>query len=537
MYKKFYNFGLSDEVLKSLSDMGFEEPTPIQEIALPPALEGLDIIGKAQTGTGKTTAFGVPIVEKCVRGNKLPFAIVLAPTRELAVQVAQEINNIGKLKGIKALPVYGGQSIDIQMRSLKKGVDVIVGTPGRVKDHIKRKTLVLKQIQMLVLDEADEMLNMGFIEDIESILETVPSERQTLLFSATMPPAILKIAKKYMHDPKIVAVDADKMVVPKIKQIFYDVRHDDKIKALTRLLDVEEPNLTLVFCHTKREVDDVYGKLRQMGYYAGAIHGDYTQSHRDEMLNKFKKGEVDILIATDVAARGLDIPDVSHVINFSIPQHTDSYIHRIGRTARAGKSGIAITFVTPREYRQLKLIERSAKTKITKAILPTRAEVMKIREQEVLSEVDAMYEENKHHDYMHLVEELSQKYTLQEIAASALGLIFSEIDVEEIEEVGMTSQSSSAGFTRLFITVGRRDEVKVADIVRAIAEGAGISGKKIGNIALFDKFSFVEIPANLVSKVVEGVDNTTLNGRKIRIQPARARNAGSGQNKSGGRKR
>ncbi|HWR58607.1 MAG TPA: DEAD/DEAH box helicase, partial [Thermodesulfovibrionales bacterium] len=328
-YKKFYDFGLSDEVLNALSAMGFEEPTPIQKIAVGPALKGKDIIGLAQTGTGKTAAFGIPIIEKATKGkSRNPSAIILAPTRELAVQVAQELNRIGGNKGIISVPIYGGQSIERQIRSLQKGVDVVVGTPGRVIDHIRRKTLVLRDIGIVVLDEADEMLNMGFIDDIETILKEIPKKRQTMLFSATIPEEILRISRKYMHEPEKVYVDPKRMVVSKIKQVFYEVREEDKIRALTRLLDVEDPSLTLVFCHTKREVDDVSGKLQQMGYSAGAIHGDFTQSFRDEMMDKFKRGESDILVATDVAARGLDIPDVSHVINFSIPQNPDGYIHR-----------------------------------------------------------------------------------------------------------------------------------------------------------------------------------------------------------------
>ena len=522
MHKRFYNFNLSDEVLNALFEMGFEQPTPIQEITIPPAMEGIDIIGQAQTGTGKTAAFGIPIIEKWKKG-KTPYAIILAPTRELAVQVAEELNKIGKNKGVLTVPIYGGQSIERQLRSLKKGVDVVVGTPGRVIDHIKRKTLVLKSIRILVLDEADEMLNMGFIEDIESILKEIPEDRQTMLFSATIPKEIVRIASRYMKNPKKVSVDTKSMIVSKINQVFYEVRNDDKAKALTRLLDVEEPSLTLVFCHTKREVDEVSGRLQQMGYSAGAIHGDFTQSHRDEVMDKFRKGDIDILVATDVASRGLDIPDVSHVVNYSIPQSPDSYIHRIGRTGRAGKSGIAITFVTPREFRQLKLIELSAKTKIKKAKLPTIAEVKKAREQGILNEIDYVIEKEKHTEYVSLVNELSGKYSLHDIAASALSLVFSNSGFEDVEEIGLPDLSSGKNNVRLFMTIGRMDNVKVSDIVRIIASGANIPGSKIGNIALFDKFSFVEVPRDIAEKVINSVDNTIMKGRKIRIQPARER--------------
>lgn len=520
MYKKFYEFGISDAVLSSLNEMGFEEPTPIQKIAIPPVLNGRDIVGQAQTGTGKTAAFGIPIIEKGKRG-KTPYAIVLAPTRELAVQVAQELNRIGQNKGILSVPIYGGQSIERQISSLKKGVDVVVGTPGRVIDHIKRKTLILKEIKILVLDEADEMLNMGFIEDIERILREIPEKRQTLLFSATMPQEIRRIAMKYMNNPESVRVNTAEIVVSKIKQVFYEVREEDKITALTRLLDVEDPSLTLIFCHTKREVDDVSGKLQKMGYYAGAIHGDFTQSHRDDMMKKFKKGDIDILVATDVAARGLDIPDVSHVINYSIPQDPDGYIHRIGRTGRAGKSGIAITFVTPREYRQLRLIEQSAKTKIKKAKLPTRDEVKKAKEVEIISSLEHEITERKHNEYLPMAKELSLKYPPHEVAAAALSIIFGNMEIDDIQESGAENTSYRTGFVRLFMTIGRKDKIKVGDIVKSISAEADIPAKKIGNIALFDTFSFVEVPANLADRVISAINDIVMHGRKVRIQHAK----------------
>jgi len=520
MYKKFYEFGISDTILKSLSDMGFEEPTPIQKIAIPPVMEGKDIVGQAQTGTGKTAAFGIPIVEKGKRG-KFPYAIVLTPTRELAMQVAQELNKIGQGKGILSVPIYGGQSIERQFQSLRKGVDVVVGTPGRVIDHIKRKTLMLKDIKMLVLDEADEMLNMGFIEDMKRILKEIPEKRQTMLFSATMPPEIRAIAMKYMNNPENVRVDATEMVVSKIKQVFYEVREEDKINALTRLLDVEDPSLTLVFCHTKRDVDDVSGKLQKLGYYAGAIHGDFTQSHRDEMMGKFKKGDIDILVATDVAARGLDITNVSHVINYSIPQDPDSYIHRIGRTGRAGKSGIALTFVTPREYRHLKLIEKSAKTKISKAKLPTKDEVKKAREGEMMAGLEQEISENRHAKYLPLAGKLFAKYSPEDVAAAALSIIFGDMDVSDIKEFAAERPSSSTGFVRLFMTIGRKDRIKVGDIVKSISDEADIPARKIGNVALFDTFSFVEVPADLADRVISAINDSVLHGRRVRIQHAK----------------
>jgi ATP-dependent RNA helicase DeaD len=533
MYKKFYDFGVSDAVLASLSDMGFEEPTPIQKLSILLLLKGKDVIGQAQTGTGKTAAFGIPIIERSVlRGRpgdgppsrgKNPYAIILAPTRELAVQSAQELNKIGARSGVSALPVYGGQSIEIQLKGLRKGVDIVVGTPGRVIDHINRRTLILKDIEVVVLDEADEMLNMGFIEDIERILREVPSKRQTMLFSATMPQEILRIAGRYMDKPEHVRAGMGEIVVAKIKQAFYEVKGEDKIRALTRLLDVEDPSLTLVFCHTKREVDEVSGKLQQMGYASGAIHGDFTQAHRDEMMRKFKRGDIDILVATDVAARGLDIPDVSHVINFSIPQDPDGYVHRIGRTGRAGKPGIAITFVTPREYRQLRLIEKTARTQISKARLPSREQVRLARENELAQNIaDAIEEGRGPERFGRLAQSLLEKYEDPEKPlAAALSILMGEEEIEEIDELeGGKGKGSSV---RLFMTVGKMDKIKVGDIINSITAEAGIPARKIGNIALFDKFSFVEVPADLADRVILAVNDSIIKGRKIRVSHANKR--------------
>ncbi|MDP2690552.1 MAG: DEAD/DEAH box helicase, partial [Deltaproteobacteria bacterium] len=317
--------------------MGFEEPTPIQEKTIPVLLAGRDVIGQAQTGTGKTAAFGIPIVEKMDRHNFAVQALILAPTRELAIQAAEEMNKLGAFKRLHALPVYGGTSIERQIKALKKGAQIVVGTPGRVLDHIQRKTLSLKDVKIAVLDEADEMLDMGFLDDINRILAETPKERQTLLFSATMPEAILKISKRYMNSPEKIKIASDSLTAPKINQIFYEVRNQEKIEALTRLIDSDDSGRFLIFCHTKKEADDVSSDLRLRGYDAASMHGDFTQQQREAVLKSFKGGRIDVLVATDVAARGLDISDISHVINYSIPQDPESYVHRIGRTGRAGK--------------------------------------------------------------------------------------------------------------------------------------------------------------------------------------------------------
>jgi len=527
MYEKFFEFGLSDDILNSIAEMGFEEPSQIQKMAIPPVLKGKDIIGVAQTGTGKTAAFGIPIIEKGLKGkSRRPAAIVLVPTRELAMQVAGELNKIGKFSGTVAVPIYGGQSIDRQFRSLNRGVDIVVGTPGRVIDHIRRKTLNLSEVGTVVLDEADEMLNMGFVDDMRTILQETPENRQTLLFSATMPEQILRISKQYMKKPQKVRVDTKNLVVAKIKQVFFEVREADKIKALTRILDVQESALTLIFCHTKRDVDALSGKLKSMGYEAGAIHGDFTQSFRDEMMRKFKTGVIDILVATDVAARGLDINDVTHVINYSIPQNPDAYVHRIGRTGRAGKCGIAITFVTPREYRQLHLIERCAKTKIEKGRLPTRAEVREARERVIAGDLEDVIKSGTYKEFIPLVEEMMDEYDPMVLAAAALRFSAGALEVEDISAPGAPRGRGGAGTTRLFLTIGRKDKIQVGDMVRTISEKTGIPGRNIGKISLFDKFSFVEVPSNVAELVISSINEMIIGGRKVKVSPARDRKKG-----------
>ncbi len=511
----FDDFNLSKETMKSIAEIGFEEPTPIQVSALPLIMDGRDIVGQAQTGTGKTAAFGIPIVENCQKG-KNPFAIILEPTRELAVQVAQEILRIGKFRKISVLPVYGGTSIERQIKILQRGVNVVVGTPGRVIDHLNRRTISLSGVKIVVLDEADEMLDMGFIEDMETIIKATPPERQTLLFSATIPQPIMNIAKRYMRNPEKIRVNANDIIIPKIKQIFYEVREADKVNALSRLLDVEDPSLAIVFCHTKRDVDEVSTKLEQMGYNAGALHGDFTQARRDEVMNKFKTGMLDILVATDVAARGLDIKDVTHVINYSIPQNPDSYVHRIGRTGRAGKSGIAITFVTPREYNHLRLIEKTAKTSIGRKKLPSQTDVIAARKKNILKEISGVIQENKHAEYLSMVKDLSEHYESGDIAAAALYSLYGETKERPLEE-----RKEESGSVRLFMTVGRKDNIKTGDIVKSIVSEAGIPFKKIGKINVFDKFTFVEVPREFSDRIIRSLNDVMMKGRRIKVQHAK----------------
>jgi ATP-dependent RNA helicase DeaD len=362
--------------------MGFEEATPIQEQAIPAALDGKDVIGQAQTGTGKTAAFGIPMIENIDVNSGTIQGIVITPTRELAVQVAEELNRIGQFKGIHTLPIYGGQDIKWQINGLKRKPQIIVGTPGRLVDHMmRRKTISLSNIKTVVLDEADEMLDMGFIEDIEDILEKTPKDRQTLLFSATMPGPIQKLAKRFMKDPWVIGIKSESMTVEGTEQVYYEVPEKHKFEVLCRLLDVQLPELAIVFVRTKRRVDELSSALNERGYPAEGIHGDLAQSKRDSVMRAFKVGTTQVLVATDVAARGLDISGVTHVYNFDIPQDPGNYVHRIGRTGRAGKTGMAITFVTPREIGLLRVIERVARHTIGRMSVPTAAEAFEGKQQ------------------------------------------------------------------------------------------------------------------------------------------------------------
>lgn len=394
------NFGelvLEKRVVTALKDMGFEEPSPIQRQAIPLLLEGKDIIGQAQTGTGKTAAFGIPIVQG-IEDHRHIQALILSPTRELAIQVAEEIGNIGRAKRIRAVPVYGGQPIERQIRALKSGVPIVIGTPGRLLDHIHRGTIKLDHVRYLVLDEADEMLDMGFIDDMEEILEHVPAARQTMLFSATMPRPILSLTKRYMRAPQMVTVNKEEITVPLIEQYYFEMR--DKVEGVARLLDAGIDGKMIIFCRTKRGVDDLVAALGSRGYIADGLHGDLSQTQRDRVMKKFREGRLDILIATDVAARGLDVDNVQYVINYDIPQDPESYVHRIGRTGRAGNTGVALTFILPREFRQLKLIERVARTRIRRRELPTTTDVLEHQREQILSKMQSLLEMDDYADYI-----------------------------------------------------------------------------------------------------------------------------------------
>ncbi|MEZ0479892.1 DEAD/DEAH box helicase [Planococcus sp. SSTMD024] len=417
---KFTELNISETTLKSVRRMGFEEATPIQEGTIRLGMEGKDIIGQAQTGTGKTTAFGIPLIEKIDTRDGNVQGLVIAPTRELAIQVSEELYNLGKDKNVRILSVFGGQEIGRQIRALKNRPQIIVGTPGRLLDHINRRTLKLENVNTLVLDEADEMLNMGFIEDIQSIMSNVPETRQTLLFSATMPDPIRRIAEKFMKTPEIVKIKSKEMTVENIEQFYVKSVEREKFDILSRLLNVQQPELAIVFGRTKRRVDELAKALNLRGYLAEGIHGDLSQAKRMSVLKQFKANKIDILVATDVAARGLDISGVSHVYNFDIPQDPESYVHRIGRTGRAGKKGVAVTFVTPREMGYLSIVERTTKKKMEALVPPTADEAVIGLQRVAVEQLETMTEKNNLGSYRELATEMLEKHDAVDLIAAAL---------------------------------------------------------------------------------------------------------------------
>ncbi len=430
--RTFYELELSQPVIRAVTDMGFEVTTPIQEQTIIPALNGRDIIGQAQTGTGKTAAFGIPLVEKANVENEHISGLVVTPTRELAIQVAEEINKIGQYKGVRALPIYGGQDITRQIRAIKNRPQIIVGTPGRLMDHMRRKTVRLQQVSVVVLDEADEMLNMGFIDDIETILREIPTDRQTLLFSATMPKAIVNLARQFMINPKSVSIEAKEVTVPNTEQSYIEVQEKQKFDILCRLLDIQSPERAIVFGRTKKRVDEITEGLNKRGYSAEGIHGDLTQGKRDSVIRNFKRNVTEILVATDVAARGLDITDVTHVYNFDIPQDPESYVHRVGRTGRAGKSGSAVTLVTPRELNHLRLIEQITKRKIVRQPIPTVNEAIEGQQQLAVNKLMRTVGEGGTGQYKELAESLLEANDSVTLLSAALKLLAREPDTTPV---------------------------------------------------------------------------------------------------------
>lgn len=519
----FGGIALSHKVMAAIQAMGFEEPSPIQARTIPPIMEGNDVIGQAQTGTGKTAAFGIPITEK-VQDLRHVQALIMTPTRELALQVSEEIAKIGQFKRLKTLPVYGGQSIDRQIRALRFGVQIVIGTPGRLLDHIRRGTIKLDMVKILVLDEADEMLDMGFVDDIESIMENIPREgRQTLLFSATMPQQIRSLADRYMNKPVFVTVSKEQLTVPQIDQFYYETR--EKLDGLCRILDAGDMESTIIFCRTKKGADELTASLVARGYMAEALHGDLSQVQRDRVMKKFRESKLEILVATDVAARGLDIDHVTHVVNYDIPQDPESYVHRIGRTGRAGRKGTAITFIHPREFRQLKQVEREIRQRIVRGQLPSAADILERQREIIKHRVIKTLEQDAFADYHPIVADLALDYDPVDIAAAALKLFQEGFkEVAELETQSMsTSSGAEAGMVRLFVNAGRDNNIRPEDIVRTFAGEADIPGSSIGLIKIYSNFSFVEVPEDVAERVVSALQGNRIKGIKINVEIAKGR--------------
>lgn len=537
---KFKELNLSDEMQKAIDDLGFEEATPIQAQSIPHIFNGRDIIGQAQTGTGKTCAFGIPAVDMLDSEVEGIQVLILCPTRELAIQSSEELKSISKYKGgIRILPVYGGQPIDRQIRALKNRPQIIIGTPGRIMDHMRRRTLKLASLKKIILDEADEMLNMGFREDIDTILKEVPEAIQTILFSATMPKEILDLTKKYQNDPIYVKISHKALTVPSIEQYYLMVSGASKLEMLSRIIDAKDITLSLVFCNTKKRVDELTSDLQSRGYAAEALHGDLRQEQRDKVMAKFRNGQIDILIATDVAARGIDVDDIEAVFNYDLPSDDEYYVHRIGRTGRAGKAGIAYSFVVGREINKLKDIQRFTKSAITPMKPPTIMDVEENKMNKVMVTVKKSIAEGKLAKYSGYIERTIEEmnsvndednYVSPLDFAAALLKMVSEPNNTETAKVPadapeMENEDSGAeeGFVRLFINVGSKDKIQPGNIVQSIASTTGLPGKLIGAIDIFDSYTFVEVPREYAHKVLDSMKNYTLKGRKVNIERSNKR--------------
>lgn len=542
---KFDELNIDERILRAIEDMGFEETSPIQTQAIPAVCEGIDVVGQAQTGTGKTAAYTIPMLMKIDPQIKKPQAIVLCPTRELAVQVAEEIRKLAKyMSDIKVLPVYGGQEIVRQIKSLKTGVQIIVGTPGRVMDHMRRKTVKFDDINMVILDEADEMLDMGFREDMETILTETPEDRQTVMFSATMPKAIMDIARNFQKDARIIKVVRKELTVSNIEQFYYEVRPKNKTEVLCRLIDIYNPRLSVVFCNTKRQVDELISELKGRGYFADGIHGDMKQQQRDRVMDDFRSGKVDILIATDVAARGIDVDDVDMVFNYDIPQDEEYYVHRIGRTGRAGRSGMALSFISGKEVYKLKDIERYCKTKILAKPVPSLDDVKNTKLDNMFDKIRQTIEEGGLTDMVNLVEEHvnQEEYTSMDMAAALLKMLIGDtLDREdEVEEFHFDTDKDDSRMVRLFINIGKKDKIKPANILGAIAGESGMPGKLVGAIDMMDNYTFVDVPAIHAEKILKAMnDNVQIKGRRVNVEKAnqsRGKGRGKGKHKDKARK-
>ena len=565
--------GIDSRILKAIRDMGFDSASPIQAKAIPVELEGRDVIGQAQTGTGKTAAFGIPMLMSIDPKVKKIQGVILCPTRELAIQVSEELLRYSRyMHGIRILPVYGGQDIMKQFKGLKDGVQIVVGTPGRVMDHMRRGTIKCDHVKMIVLDEADEMLDMGFIDDMKTILSEMPEERQTVMFSATMPKEIQAIASEQMTDPYTVRIAKKELTVPKITQYYYDIKPSIKTEVLCRLIDLYEPKLSVVFCNTKKKVDELTDEMKSRGYYAEGLHGDLTQAQRDRVMKNFRMAHTEILIATDVMARGIDVEDIEAVFNYDIPQDDEYYVHRIGRTGRAGREGRAFSLVVGRDIYKLREIQKYCRTTILPQPVPTLDDISHIRVDRVLEEAARVIEENP--DIQKETEELINRFIFDhdsssmELAAALLKMrlgseadetedefadfatprLLSELDKKEGRgrrgegradrggRGGRRGESRGEGrrerdhrhddddMVRLFINVGRKARITPGDLVGAFAGESGISGRMVGAIDIYDSYSFVDVDRRNAEKVLKAMKNVHIKGLSVHMEKALGRN-------------
>lgn len=539
---KFNELIPSGQILQAIDKLGFEEATPIQEQAIPMIMKGRDVVGQAQTGTGKTAAFAIPTILNINTDQKKVQSLILCPTRELAVQISEEIQKLAQfMKGIKILPIFGGQDMSRQIRAIKQGAQIIIGTPGRVLDHLRRKTLSLDHLVSLTLDEADEMLKMGFREDIETVLSQIGHPIQTMLFSATMPPEILKIIDQYQQDPEVIQIKHKAITTPNVQQIYLELKEKDKVEIFTRLVDMYQYKLTIVFCNTKRKVDEVCDALLARGYAVDKIHGDMKQTLRLNVINKLKRGDIEILVATDVAARGLDIDDVEAVFNFDLPTHEEYYVHRIGRTGRAGKEGVSYSFVTFREFGLLRSIQRYTKSKMNRHHIPKISDIHAMKRELYLQQVRSTIDAGLNVKYIEWIERLTAlDYSMTEIAAALFQLQSNEKEMAEIDSIDFNRSSFEQdikrksergsrkarrprrkGMARIQLNVGKKHKVRAGDIVGAIANEVGISGSLIGNIDIAGSYTRVDVPSECVGVIMERMKGASVKGKKVVIERLR----------------
>jgi ATP-dependent RNA helicase DeaD len=551
----FEVLGLLPAITSVLTELGYEEPTAIQAAAIPPLLAGADLLGQAATGTGKTAAFALPLLQRLAAGERgrAPVGLVLVPTRELAMQVAEAAHKYGRQLGARVLPIYGGQPIGRQLRELQRGVDIVVATPGRALDHLRRGTLPMAGIRCVVLDEADEMLDMGFAEDIEALLAEAPAGRQTVLFSATMPARIDAIARRHLTDPVRISIATPKAAEgepTKVRQTAYIVRRAHKVAALGRILDVESPEAAIVFCRTRTEVDELTETLSARGYRAEALHGGMSQEQRDRVMGRLRNGTAELLVATDVAARGLDIDHLTHVVNFDVPSAPEAYVHRIGRVGRAGRTGVAITLAEPREHRMLKQIERLARKRIEIAQVPTVADLRARRLELTRAAIHEAILSDDLDTYRVVVESLADEFDVMDVALAAVKLAFAQGETPDDMEIpdaqvvhdrdggrgdkhddkrgkgagarggdrGPARKRGGPDVARIYIGAGRAAGIRPQDLVGAIANEAGISGREIGAIAISERHATVEVGEDVADLVIAALRSTSIKGRKVTVR-------------------